>query len=121
MRGATQALARRRISTSVVRFDAIDTKLVAHTRSATSCSTKEYTVLAGKMTLKLQLILAVTVPCIALLLVGGASLNSMGTIQQQSTELYRNTAAPMRAMARCIADPAHAGRHRYDAAAGHLA
>ena len=58
--------------------------------------------LAGKMTLKLQLILAVTVPCIALLLVGGASLNSMGTIQQQSTELYRNTATPMRAMAEVV-------------------
>ena len=53
--------------------------------------------LEGKLTLKLQLILAVTVPCLALLLVGGASLRSMGSIQQQSTELYQNTATPMRA------------------------
>ncbi|GKR00041.1 methyl-accepting chemotaxis protein [Aeromonas hydrophila] len=58
--------------------------------------------LEGKLTLKLQLILAVTVPCLALLLVGGASLKSMGTIQQQSTELYQNTATPMRAMAEVV-------------------
>ncbi|MBC8673779.1 hypothetical protein H2136_02890 [Aeromonas hydrophila] len=50
--------------------------------------------LEGKLTLKLQLILAVTVPCLALLLVGGASLKSMGTIQQQSTELYRTPPPP---------------------------
>ncbi|ABO88603.1 TPA: methyl-accepting chemotaxis protein [Aeromonas salmonicida] len=58
--------------------------------------------LEGKLTLKLQLILAVTVPCLALLLVGGASLRSMGSIQQQSTELYQNTATPMRAMAEVV-------------------
>ena len=55
--------------------------------------------LAGKITLKSQLILAVTVPCIALLLVGGASLRSMGDIKRQADELYQNTATPMRAMA----------------------
>ncbi|MCS3456390.1 methyl-accepting chemotaxis protein [Aeromonas sp. BIGb0405] len=55
--------------------------------------------LAGKITLKSQLILAVTVPCIALLLVGGASLRSMGDIKHQADELYQNTATPMRAMA----------------------
>lgn len=56
----------------------------------------------GKMTLKMQLILAVAVPCLALLLVGGAGLRSMGSIQQQSTELYKNTATPMRAMAEVV-------------------
>ncbi|WP_429080235.1 methyl-accepting chemotaxis protein [Aeromonas bivalvium] len=55
--------------------------------------------LAGKITLKSQLILAVTVPCAALLLVGGASLRSMGHIKLQADELYQNTATPMRAMA----------------------
>ncbi|MFG0832987.1 methyl-accepting chemotaxis protein [Aeromonas bivalvium] len=55
--------------------------------------------LAGKITLKSQLILAVTVPCVALLLVGGASLRSMGHIKLQADELYQNTATPMRAMA----------------------
>ena len=60
--------------------------------------------LEGKLTLKLQLILAVTVPCLALLLVGGASLKSMGTIQQQSTELYQNTATPMRALVMSVSE-----------------
>ncbi|MGY3903756.1 methyl-accepting chemotaxis protein [Aeromonas lusitana] len=55
--------------------------------------------LAGKLTLKNQLILAVTVPCLALLLVGAASLRSMGHIKQQADELFQNTATPMRAMA----------------------
>lgn len=55
--------------------------------------------LAGKITIKTQLILAVTVPCLALLLVGAASLRSMGHIKQQADELFQNTATPMRAMA----------------------
>ncbi|WP_043762846.1 methyl-accepting chemotaxis protein [Aeromonas taiwanensis] len=55
--------------------------------------------LAGNLTIKNQLILAVTVPCLALLLVGAASLRSMGSIKQQADELYQNTATPMRAMA----------------------
>ncbi|MDX7900851.1 methyl-accepting chemotaxis protein [Aeromonas media] len=55
--------------------------------------------LAGKITIKTQLILAVTVPCLALLLVGAASLRSMGNIKQQADELFQNTATPMRAMA----------------------
>ncbi|WP_349920831.1 methyl-accepting chemotaxis protein [Aeromonas veronii] len=55
--------------------------------------------LAGKLTIKNQLILAVTVPCLALLLVGAASLRSMGHIKQQADELFQNTATPMRAMA----------------------
>ena len=42
--------------------------------------------LAGKITIKTQLILAVTVPCLALLLVGAASLRSMGNIKQQADE-----------------------------------
>ncbi|MDX7739525.1 methyl-accepting chemotaxis protein, partial [Aeromonas caviae] len=55
--------------------------------------------LAGNLTLKTQLILAVTVPCLALLLVGAASLRSMDNIRQQAEELFQNTATPMRAMA----------------------
>ena len=55
--------------------------------------------LAGNLTIKTQLILAVTVPCLALLLVGAASLRSMDNIRQQAEELFQNTATPMRAMA----------------------
>ncbi|ELM3717837.1 methyl-accepting chemotaxis protein [Aeromonas hydrophila] len=58
--------------------------------------------LEGKLTIKSQLILAVTVPCLALLLVGAASLRSMGAIERQATELYENTATPMRAMAEVV-------------------
>ena len=54
---------------------------------------------AGNLTIKTQLILAVTVPCLALLLVGAASLRSMDNIRQQAEELFQNTATPMRAMA----------------------
>ncbi|WP_447502606.1 methyl-accepting chemotaxis protein [Aeromonas caviae] len=55
--------------------------------------------LAGNLTIKTQLILAVTVPCLALLRVGAASLRSMDNIRQQAEELFQNTATPMRAMA----------------------
>ncbi|HHQ4579269.1 TPA: methyl-accepting chemotaxis protein [Aeromonas hydrophila] len=58
--------------------------------------------LEGKLTIKSQLILAVAVPCLALLLVGAASLRSMGAIERQATELYENTATPMRAMAEVV-------------------
>ena len=50
--------------------------------------------LAGNLTIKTQLILAVTVPCLALLLVGAASLRSMDNIRQQAEELFQNTATP---------------------------
>lgn len=53
----------------------------------------------GRITLKLQLLIAVIVPCISLLLVGIASVISMKDIQSQSSLLYKNTATPMRAMA----------------------
>lgn len=58
--------------------------------------------LEGKLTLKSQLLLAVAVPCLALFLVGAASLKSMGSIQQQASALYENTATPMRAMAEVV-------------------
>ncbi|MDC5818301.1 methyl-accepting chemotaxis protein [Vibrio europaeus] len=54
---------------------------------------------ADKFTLQTRLILAVILPCLALGLVGIASLNSMQGIQNQSEKLYSNTSSPMRAMA----------------------
>ncbi|NOI79053.1 methyl-accepting chemotaxis protein [Vibrio tubiashii] len=52
-----------------------------------------------RFTLQTRLILAVILPCLALGLVGIASLNSMQGIQNQSEKLYSNTSSPMRAMA----------------------
>lgn len=54
---------------------------------------------ADRFTLQTRLILAVILPCLALGLVGIASLNSMQEIQNQSEKLYSNTSSPMRAMA----------------------
>ncbi|MCG9576280.1 methyl-accepting chemotaxis protein [Vibrio tubiashii] len=54
---------------------------------------------ADRFTLQTRLILAVILPCLALGLVGIASLNSMQGIQNQSEKLYSNTSSPMRAMA----------------------
>src|SRR3990167_5840667 len=51
------------------------------------------------LTLKTCLIIAVAIPCIALILVAVTSLSSMSTMQQRSSALYLNTSAPMRAMA----------------------
>ncbi|VXC60768.1 Methyl-accepting chemotaxis protein HlyB [Pseudomonas sp. 8Z] len=51
------------------------------------------------VSLKTRLIIAVAIPCIALLLVALASLNSMSRMHQNTEVLYLNTAAPMRAMA----------------------
>ncbi|HZX18833.1 MAG TPA: methyl-accepting chemotaxis protein [Pseudomonas sp.] len=51
------------------------------------------------LTLKTRLIIAVAIPCIALILVAVTSLSSMSTMQQQASALYLNTSAPMRAMA----------------------
>jgi methyl-accepting chemotaxis protein len=53
----------------------------------------------NNLSLKIRLIIAVALPCIGLIIVGGASIKSMSSIQQQSEQLYVNTAAPMRAMA----------------------
>ncbi|WP_258190186.1 MCP four helix bundle domain-containing protein [Stutzerimonas azotifigens] len=51
------------------------------------------------LTLKSRLIIAVAIPCIALILVAVTSLNSMSTMQREASALYLNTSAPMRAMA----------------------
>ncbi|MDW6003904.1 methyl-accepting chemotaxis protein [Vibrio mangrovi] len=53
----------------------------------------------NRLTLKLRLIIAVAIPCIALVLVGINSLHKMANIQHQSEQLYVNTAEPLRAMA----------------------
>lgn len=53
----------------------------------------------NNMTLKSRLIFTVAVPCIALMLVGLASLQTMSDMQTQARQLYVNTSAPMRAMA----------------------
>ncbi|MCV2217286.1 methyl-accepting chemotaxis protein [Thauera sp. Sel9] len=50
-------------------------------------------------TLKTRLIVAVAIPCIALLLVALTSLGSMASMHRNTEILYLNTAAPMRAMA----------------------
>jgi len=51
------------------------------------------------LTLKTRLIIAVAIPCIALVLVAVTSLNSMSNMQKEANALYLNTSAPMRAMA----------------------
>jgi len=51
------------------------------------------------LTLKTRLIIAVAIPCIALVLVAVTSLNSMSNMQKEASALYLNTSAPMRAMA----------------------
>ncbi|WP_159736886.1 methyl-accepting chemotaxis protein [Vibrio atypicus] len=54
---------------------------------------------ANKFTLQSRLVFAVLLPCIALIIVGFASFNSMSSLQLQSEKLYLNTSAPMRSMA----------------------
>ncbi|MCW1937781.1 methyl-accepting chemotaxis protein [Pseudomonas sp. MDMC_285] len=49
--------------------------------------------------MKSRLIIAVAIPCIALLLVALTSLSSMSSMHRDTEVLYLNTAAPMRAMA----------------------
>ena len=51
------------------------------------------------LSLKSRLIIAVAIPCIALLLVALTSLSSMSSMHRDTQVLYLNTAAPMRAMA----------------------
>jgi len=51
------------------------------------------------LSLKTRLIIAVAIPCIALLLVALTSLSSMSSMYRDTEALYLNTAAPMRAMA----------------------
>ncbi|TRO37157.1 methyl-accepting chemotaxis protein [Pseudomonas sp. ALS1131] len=51
------------------------------------------------LSLKTRLIIAVAIPCIALLLVALTSLSSMSSMHRDTEVLYINTAAPMRAMA----------------------
>ncbi len=51
------------------------------------------------LTLKTRLLIAMTIPCIALVLVAITSLTSMSTMQREANALYLNTSAPMRAMA----------------------
>lgn len=51
------------------------------------------------LSLKTRLIIAVAIPCIALLLVALTSLSSTSSMHRDTEVLYLNTAAPMRAMA----------------------
>ncbi|WP_417869440.1 methyl-accepting chemotaxis protein [Vibrio furnissii] len=53
----------------------------------------------NNLTLKTRLIVAVAIPCLALVFTGLTSLNTMSSMQFQSQKLYLNTAAPLRAMA----------------------
>ncbi|SHO55193.1 Methyl-accepting chemotaxis protein PctB [Vibrio quintilis] len=56
----------------------------------------------NNLTLKHRLILAVFIPCIALIAVGLFSLSTTSTMQTQATQLYVNTAAPMRSVAEAL-------------------
>ncbi|WP_027252135.1 methyl-accepting chemotaxis protein [Photobacterium halotolerans] len=51
-----------------------------------------------KFTLKSQFLVAILIPCTALLVIAIASFNSMSVIYKQSKELYSSTSAPMRYM-----------------------
>ncbi|WAJ39236.1 methyl-accepting chemotaxis protein [Pseudomonas sp. GOM7] len=51
------------------------------------------------LSLKTRLVVAVAIPCIALLLVALASLSSLSSMHRDTQSLYLNTAEPMRAMA----------------------
>ncbi|UTW08680.1 methyl-accepting chemotaxis protein [Pseudomonas benzenivorans] len=51
------------------------------------------------LTLKTRLIVAVAIPCSALILVALTSLGSMSNMHRNTEALYLNTAAPLRAMA----------------------
>ena len=53
----------------------------------------------NNLTLKNRLIITVAIPCLALILVGLASLKAMSYMATKTEEMYLNTAAPMRAMA----------------------
>ncbi|EKO3368610.1 methyl-accepting chemotaxis protein [Vibrio fluvialis] len=53
----------------------------------------------NNLTLKTRLIIAVAIPCLALVITGLTSLNTMSTMQFQAEKLYLNTASPLRAMA----------------------
>ena len=53
----------------------------------------------NRLTLQSRLIIAVAIPCIAALCVAITSLYSMSLMQHRASELYLNTANPMRAVA----------------------
>ncbi len=53
----------------------------------------------NRLTLQSRLVIAVVIPCIALIFVGLDSLRTMSVMQSQAERLYLNTAAPMRAVA----------------------
>ncbi|PPC75195.1 methyl-accepting chemotaxis protein [Pokkaliibacter plantistimulans] len=53
----------------------------------------------NQLSLKARLLIAVAIPCLALIFVGLSSLGSMSSMQDKANELYVNTAAPLRAMA----------------------
>lgn len=55
--------------------------------------------LMNKFSLKTRLLIAVSIPCLALIFVGLSSLQAMSVINAKTGEMYRNTAAPMRALA----------------------
>lgn len=56
----------------------------------------------NNLTLKSRLILAVLIPCIALIAVGLFSLSTTSSMQTQASQLYVNTAAPMRSVAEAL-------------------
>ena len=55
--------------------------------------------ISNKITLKLRLIIAIAIPCIALVVVSSIGLGKISQMEAQSQILYNNTAAPMRALA----------------------
>ncbi|WP_073580092.1 methyl-accepting chemotaxis protein [Vibrio quintilis] len=56
----------------------------------------------NNLTLRTRLIIAIFVPCLALIIIGVSSLMTMSSMQGQATQLYVNTAAPMRSVAEVL-------------------
>ncbi|WED25892.1 methyl-accepting chemotaxis protein [Vibrio sp. DW001] len=53
----------------------------------------------NNLTLKSRLIIAIVIPCIAMVVLSTTSFTKMSQMEQQSEMLFNNTAAPMRALA----------------------
>ncbi|GGN28455.1 MULTISPECIES: methyl-accepting chemotaxis protein [Marinomonas] len=53
----------------------------------------------NKLSLKVQFVLVIALPCLALFLVSWAGLQGLSSVQEQTKQLAQNTSAPMRSLA----------------------
>ncbi|NLQ18568.1 HAMP domain-containing protein [Marinomonas sp. M1K-6] len=53
----------------------------------------------NKLSLKMQFVLVIALPCLALFLVSWAGLRGLSSVQEQTKQLAQNTSAPMRSLA----------------------